>query len=141
VTSEFRSPAAEAASSRAQPSGHEDDPVLEVPNGLEEPGDLREAQDHGERLRLPRQGEGLDGPVLPAGGPGEEPQRADALVERAPGDAALDEGDLVGPDVPRAEERGGLPEVAGELGHPLDVRPLGLGGEVPDLHVFEHPLP
>jgi hypothetical protein len=47
--------------------------VLEAPEGLEELGDLREAQDDGEFLLLARKGDGLDGPVPPAGGPVEEP--------------------------------------------------------------------
>jgi hypothetical protein len=47
--------------------------VLEAGEGLEELRDLAQAQDHGEFLLLAREGEMLDGPVPPEGGPVEEP--------------------------------------------------------------------
>ena len=63
-------------------------------------------------------------------------------VDRLRGQLALfDQMQLVITDVVQTELFGTGPEVIGEAFHIMDIAPLSAGGEVAQLHVFEHAAP
>jgi hypothetical protein len=71
----------------------------------------------------------------------EEADGGDRHQDRAGGQLpVLDQMDLIGSDVSRPQQLGGLAEMAGELGDLLDVGALGVQREVADLHVLDHAM-
>ena len=136
------SPAANLRDAQSARVGdHEHRAVLGVGDGVEEAPDLLGAEDDRELLVPLGVGDVSDRPVLAECGAVEKAKRTDGDVERAPGHALfLDQVDLPGPDVLRAQFCGRAAEVAGEGGDASDVVVLRALGAVADPEVFEHPL-
>lgn len=116
--------------------------MLVARHGIEELADLLPAQDERQSdLSFRRRDDRLDRPVLLEGHLVEKPERGDRHEERARrqlplgGEMELIRADLLGTQVLR-----GPAEMTGELRDVLHVRGLGLLGEIPDLHVLDHPL-
>ena len=120
--------------------GHEDGAVLEAEDGGEEPGDLVGAEDGGELLGLLGALDALQDALSFEGDLVEEPEGGDGLVVDAPGDLLLlDEVEEVGADLVGPEGLGRAAEMACECGDPHGIGVDGPGGEVPELHVVDHP--
>jgi hypothetical protein len=72
----------------------------------------------------------------------QEAEGAGRLVEGRPvGLQRLNQMELVGSDLLRADELGGPSEVGRESRYQIDVLILGARGVVADAQVFEHPAP
>jgi hypothetical protein len=114
--------------------------MLDAEDGGEEPCDLVGAEDGGELLGLLGAFDALQNPLSFEGDLVEELECGDGLVVDAPGDVLLlDQVEEVGADVVGPEGFGRPAEVAGEGGDPHGIGGDGPGGEVPELHVVDHP--
>ena len=120
----------------------EDGSMLTILHTLEEVHDFRGAEHNRQGLDDLRCGQhGLDGPRLRERHRVEEPQRRDGDVDRARCQAFLGgQIDLIRTNLLRTQEGRRPAEVAGEPGDVLDIGTLRGRRQIPNLHVFEHPL-
>src|SRR5262249_39577558 len=103
---------------------HEDSPMAEAGDGLEEAVDLVEAQDDRELGLAASAGEPLEAPVPAECDAVEESEGTEGLIVGAGGDlAVVGEVEQVGSDLGGPQEFGGLAEMACEACDAVDVGP------------------
>jgi hypothetical protein len=83
----------------------------------------------------------LQHPWTSEGNAVEEAQRADGLYPGSPGYLfVLEEKELIGADLLRAQVLGGSPKIPCEIGDTAEVAVHSEGRVVAELHVFQHAL-
>ena len=96
--------------------------MLDIQDRLQEAGNLLEAQDNRQLLRLPRVGNVFDHPPFAQGDPIQKAQGANRQVQHGPRSVLLiNEVHLIPADLLWAEQLRRLAVVFGELGDLLDV--------------------
>ena len=119
--------------------GHQDGPVLEVSNSLEELDQFIKAQNDRQLFLLLGADNGLDDPIPAQGDAVEELQGAAGLVEIAPGDMTLlHQIEQVRADLLWAQALGRDIVVPSKRGYALDVNLDGMGREIAQGHVLDH---
>src|ERR1035438_889158 len=115
--------------------------MFQVPGRFEQRLDFGLAQNHGELLLVPRQGNPVDLDLPVERVLVEETERADRLnIGRELYSSFVEQEQLPRPDLFRTELFGRLLEVFGELGDRADVASHGRGSVVADAEILQHPL-
>ena len=123
---------------RAAQRGRQCSTGLQARNGLKKAHHLVCAQHHRQLAGLACVGDALRYLPVPERDAIEEPQRADRLVQRRPGDLGRNQMDLEGPDVFQTQQIRRTAKISAELRDRVDVGSLRRRRQIADRHVLDH---